>query len=108
MVRRQLVLGMVMVGAMTATASAANEQIWILGGTFACAGHELGNGVRVSCSQDQTRGNRIYTIVSTFTMRGPVARSYLGKHEGCWHIEAKDTRMNKDIITCPGIPEWWH
>jgi hypothetical protein len=89
-------------------ASGAMAQ-WSLGGTYECVGRLVGNGgaVRVNCSQEQTRGNQIITNVFTFKIRGPVAPEYIGRHDECWHIEPADTRMNQDVVTCPGIHEWW-
>lgn len=82
---------------------------WNLGGTFECVGRPVGGSgaVRVNCSQEQDRGSRIFTQVFTFTIQGPAAREYIGRHDECWHIEPAETRMNQDVVTCPGIQEWW-
>lgn len=79
-----------------------------LGGTFECTGRSLGkSSVKINCVRKVTRGNRIYTGVARFTVTGPVARLYVGKHKDCVLISAEETRFEQDIITCPGIPEWW-
>jgi hypothetical protein len=106
---REHILGLAaLVATLTISASEALAQ-WSLGGTYECVGRLVGNdgAVRVNCSQEQTRGNRITTNVFTFTIRGPAAREYIGRHDECWHIEPADTRMNQDVVTCPGIHEWW-
>jgi hypothetical protein len=89
------------------TTSAAQAQ-WQFGGTFDCVGRDLGNqSVKVNCIQEVERGNRLYTNVANFTIRGTVAKHYIGKHTECWHIPPEETRMNEHVITCPGVPKWW-
>jgi hypothetical protein len=61
----------------------------------------------VSCVQEVNRGNTVFTNTWVGTINGSVARHYVGEHEECWTIPSEDTRFEEDIITCPGIPEWW-
>jgi hypothetical protein len=106
--RRRFIVTMAMaVMGLMVIASTSTAQ-WHLGGTYECVGRSIGNQtVKVNCSQEQTRGNRIFTTVANFTIQGPAAKHYLGKHVGCWHIDPKDTRINQDVLACPGVPEWW-
>lgn len=91
-----------------ATPASAEPAQWQLGGTFNCIGRAIGGEeVKVTCEQELRRGNQIITTVANFTMSGPAATHYIGKHEKCWHIDPEDTQMNQDVVTCPGIPEWW-
>lgn len=98
-----------MAGAALIVSSAAVAQQWyVFGGAYECTGRTVGsNAVKLNCFQEVTRGNRIYTLTPSFTIRGPVAREYLGKHEGCTHVPASETKSNQDFVDCPGIPKWW-
>jgi len=106
---RPCILPAVMAAGLALATSAASAQQWyVFGGTFECVGRSAGqNAVKLSCKQEVTRGNRIYTITPSFTIRGSVARRYLGKHEGCHHVPASETRSNQDFVDCPGIPKWY-
>jgi len=80
---------------------------WGLIDKIECTGMS-GKSVKVTCVAKAERGNRIYTTVFRFTISGPVARFYIGKHDDCRHIAAAETRTKQDVFTCPGIPEWWN
>jgi hypothetical protein len=104
---RWLIRGAAVMFALSTPASAEQAQ-WQLGGTFKCVGRPIGSeDVKVTCEQELRRGNQIITTVANFTMSGPAARHYVGKHDKCWHIDPENTRINQDVVTCPGVPEWW-
>ena len=91
------------------TAPSAGAQEWyVLGGVFDCIGRSIGeNVVKLNCQQELQRGSRIYTITPNFTISGPIARQYLGKHSGCRPVDPSETRAKQAFVDCPGIPKWW-
>jgi hypothetical protein len=94
---------------LTLCASGVNAQTWdTFGGTYDCVGRSIGNGVvKLNCSQEQTRGTRIYTLTPSFTIRGPIAQRYLGNHKDCRQVAASESTSNQPFVDCPGISKWW-
>jgi len=104
-----LLSALIFLAGLTFTASAASAQAWYMfGGTYDCTGRSIGsNAVKLSCIQEVQRGNRIYTLTPSFTIRGPIASRYLGKHEGCRYVGPTETQSKQHFVDCPGIPKWW-
>jgi hypothetical protein len=90
-------------------ATPASAQAWYMfGGTYDCIGQSIGRDVvKLNCRQEQRRANRIYTLTPSFTIRGPVARQYLGKHTDCRQVDASESKSKQPFVDCPGIPKWW-
>jgi hypothetical protein len=77
-----------------------------LGGTFKCKGKPMGseNAVRVNCTQEVPRGNRIFYNYLQFDVRGPIARRYVGTHAECELYKWNGPEGEVQVATCPGIP----
>jgi hypothetical protein len=105
---RYAFIGTVALGLMTTVSTAIAQLSLDLGGTFDCVGRPVSNGqlVRVNCSQEVRRGNRIFTTTAAFTLPEEVGKYYLGKHRGCLRVKAEETRINQEIIACEGVPTW--
>jgi hypothetical protein len=108
MIAKHMLVGAASVALATAAPhSMAMPPQWQLGGTFECVGRAVGNTVKLNCIQDVHRGNTIITTTANFVISGPIARRYIGKHKGCRHVDASETKSKHDFMDCPDIPKWW-
>ncbi len=95
-------------GLMLATSAAYAQAWYMFGGSYDCTGRTIGkSAVKLNCLQEVTRGNRIYTLTPSFTIRGPVAGKYVGKHKNCRLVDASETKSKQYFVDCPGISKWW-